>query len=212
MGNRLMLRSPLGERVTMLAEIGDPTRPLGPDAAIGVGVQALDMGRHYNLRLPAEHEGRPNGALGAVEAVLGTNLPTAGSWSVGSEGRTVVWLGPDEWLTLEPMSVAPLEAALREALTRGRGAVTEQTGQQISLLVHGDAYGLLAKGTALDLSERTFTVGSALQGYLAQSIAVYIARADGIEILVRSSFARYVVDWLLDAAAAPLATPASSRE
>ena len=203
----LARRNTLGEREHALAHIGDPARPLGPEAALGVSVRADALSRHLNLRVDAR-----TAALAAVEGVLGAALPGPLSWVSAKGGRTVIWLGPDEWLVTEPIDEPSLESALREAVTQGSGAVVEQTGQRISLTVLGEAAGLLAKGASLDLSVANFGVGTALQGYLAQAIVIFVSRDEGVELLVRSSFARYVADWLLDAAAAPLAVPADRSD
>lgn len=202
----LARHSSLGDRVHTLALIGDPARPLGPEAAVGVSVSVLPLARHWNVRVDVR-----TGAREAVEATLGVQLPGPSSWCAADGERTVVWLGPDEWLVTEPSEHTSIEQALREAVSHGSGAVVEQTGQRVSLLVQGEPEGLLAKGTGLNLSLQNFAPGRALQGYLAQAIVTFLSRDDGIEVLVRSSFARYVADWLLDAAAAPLANPASRQ-
>lgn len=201
---RMIRRTPLGDRAESLAQIGHPDRPLGPEAAQGVTVAALPLARHLNLRVDTG-----SAAKAAVETVLGVHLPSPSTWCSAEGGRTVIWLGPDEWLVTEPEDGVSLESSLRAAVSSGVGAVTEQSGQRVSLIVQGGATGLLAKGAALDLGRTNFAPGRALQGYLAQAIVIFVAREHGIEVLVRSSFARYVADWLLDAAAAPLAVPAS---
>lgn len=162
----------------------------------GVAIRALPLQRAYNLRVaPA--------AIDAVSAVLGVALPEVSRWSATASGGTVLWLGPDEWLLLDASGVS--ESSLRDA----GAVVVEQSGQRVSVLIGGDAPGLLAKGTALDLHPAAFPVGSALQSFLGQTIVVFLARSGGeVEILVRSSFARYLGDWLLDAVRDPLAYPA----
>lgn len=169
-------------------------------------VELLPRGAQFNLRVAPDPQ-----TLAAVEAVLEAPLPGALAWSRSGAGDRVVWLGPDEWLVLtrltEPVDVELAEARLREAVGE-EGAAVDQSGQRLSLLVAGDAAGLLAKGTGIDLTPRAFPVGSAAQGLLAQAVVVFIARTDGIELVVRASFARFVADWLLDALRDPLAVPA----
>jgi len=62
---------------------------------------------------------------------------------------------------------------------------------------------VLVKGTALDLHPGVFTAGAAAETRLGQTGVILLA-VDGsgadYRILVRSSFARYLADWLLDAA------------
>jgi sarcosine oxidase, subunit gamma len=62
---------------------------------------------------------------------------------------------------------------------------------------------LLAKGCALDLHPRVFRGDRCAQTYLARAQVILLAQPEqpaALRILARSSFARYVADWLLDAA------------
>ena len=66
----------------------------------------------------------------------------------------------------------------------------------------------MAKGCSIDLHPRVFVSGSAAQTTVGLAGVILLAlTADGDAdqgdylLLVRSSFARYLADWLLDAAA-----------
>jgi sarcosine oxidase subunit gamma len=62
---------------------------------------------------------------------------------------------------------------------------------------------VLGKGCALDLHPRAFGEGAAAQTILGQAGVILLAvdgSASDYRILIRSSFARYLADWLLDAA------------
>ncbi len=66
-----------------------------------------------------------------------------------------------------------------------------------------DARDLLAKGCSLDLHPTVFRKGTAAQTMLGLAGVVLIALDDAgadYRILVRSTFARYLADWLIDAA------------
>jgi sarcosine oxidase, subunit gamma len=173
-----------------------------------VALRALSLVRSYNVRV-----GPGGGGVPALEEVLGARLPGVSRWNATSTDGTIVWLGPDEWLVTDPTASASLESELRTAVVSHGGAVVDQSGQRMSVLVTGHARGLLAKGAAIDLHPTVFPSGSAVQTFLGQTIVVFLARSrDGsrIELLIRSSFARYAADWLLDAASDPLASPATS--
>ncbi|MGW0201911.1 sarcosine oxidase subunit gamma family protein, partial [Nonomuraea sp. NPDC003201] len=58
-----------------------------------------------------------------------------------------------------------------------------------------------AHGCALDLHPRAFGPGRCAQTMLARAQVVLVPREDGFLVLVRSSFAAYLAEWLLDAAA-----------
>lgn len=169
-----------------------------------VRIEVLPPSLQLNLRVDAARV-----SLQAVSRALGIDLPGALSAASTQSGRTVVWLGPDEWLVIDPERSADLESSLRSAVADA-GAVVDQSGQRVSLLLHGDVPGLLAKGTAVDLHPRAFPEGTAVQAMLAQAVVILVARsadASRFELIVRTSFARYVADWLVDALADPLAHP-----
>ena len=78
------------------------------------------------------------------------------------------------------------------------------SGQRTTLRLSGShGRDVLGKGCALDLHPSVFGGGAAAQTTLGQAGVILLA-VDGsgadYRILVRSSFARYLADWLLDAA------------
>ena len=114
-------------------------------------------------------------------------------------------MGPEEWLiTAGARSAAALEAALRAAVGEHGGAAIDVSAQRTTLRLSGpDAREVLAKGCSLDLHPKVFTKGTAAQTMLGLAGVVLIALDDAgtdYRILVRASFARYLADWLIDAA------------
>jgi sarcosine oxidase subunit gamma len=148
----------------------------------------------------------PSGpAAAAAAGVLGVELPTDESTYAKSGDTTVIWLGPDEWLVTGTALAGPeLEARLRAAVAPHGGAAVDVSGQRTTLRLRGSgSREVLGKGCALDLHPRAFGEGTAAQTMLGQAGVILLAvDADGDDyrILVRSSFARYLADWLLDAA------------
>jgi sarcosine oxidase subunit gamma len=144
------------------------------------------------------------GAAAAAE-LLGVELPAAASTYVKNADATVIWLGPDEWLVTGTALAGPeLEARLREAVAPHGGAAVDVSGQRTTLRLRGaHSRDVLAKGSALDLHPRAFGEGTAAQTMLGQAGVILLAvngTGGDYRILVRSSFARYLADWLLDAA------------
>ncbi|MFI6625221.1 sarcosine oxidase subunit gamma [Streptomyces sp. NPDC050528] len=154
-----------------------------------------------NLRLD------PKGAAAdAVGLALGLSLPVEPNTVVRSGELTVLWLGPDEWLVVGPPDTQrDVEQRIRAAAGDEHIAVTDVSAQRTTLLVSGArARDLLAHGCALDLHPRAFGAGRCAQTMLARAQVVLVARDEpgsGFWVLVRSSFAGYLTDWLLDAAA-----------
>ncbi|MFF5302108.1 sarcosine oxidase subunit gamma [Streptomyces sp. NPDC013161] len=153
-----------------------------------------------NLRLD------PKGAAAdAVGLALGLSLPLEPNTVVRAGELTVLWLGPDEWLVVGPPGTQrDVEQRIRAAAGDEHIAVTDVSAQRTTLLVSGAcARELLAHGCPLDLHPRAFGPGRCAQTTLARTQVVLVARDEpgaGFWVLVRSSFAGYLTDWLLDAA------------
>jgi sarcosine oxidase subunit gamma len=152
-------------------------------------------------------------AVGAeASAALGVELPTApNTWEPAGTGRAV-WLGPDEWLlTSTTETPEELEARVRAAVLPWGGSATDVSAQRIGLRLTGARVReVLAKGCSIDLHPRVFGRGSCVQTALGQAGVVLLALSgagDNYVVLVRSSFAGYLADWLLDAALEFTTTP-----
>jgi sarcosine oxidase, subunit gamma len=148
----------------------------------------------------------PDGpAASRASAILGVELPTTPSTYVSDDTITAIWMGPDEWLITAGTRSAPtLETELRAAIGEDGGAAIDVSAQRTTLRLSGpDVREVLAKGCSLDLHPKVFTKGTAAQTMLGLAGVVLIALDDAgtdYRILVRSSFARYLADWLIDAA------------
>ena len=141
----------------------------------------------------------------AASAAHGVELPVApDTWVPAGSGRAV-WLGPDEWLlTSTTETPEELEARVRAAVLSLGGSATDVSAQRIGLRLTGARVrDVLAKGCSIDLHPRVFGRGSSAQTALGQAGVVLLALSDAGDdyvVLVRSSFAGYLADWLLDAA------------
>ncbi|WP_455361795.1 sarcosine oxidase subunit gamma [Streptomyces sp. SYSU K21746] len=146
-------------------------------------------------------------AADAVELALGLPLPLEANTCVRGGELAALWLGPDEWLVVGPAGTQyELRAGLRAAVEEAgaTGAVVDVSAQRTTLLVAGSsAADLLAHGCALDLHRHSFGAGRCAQTTLARAQVVLVRRDEhkpGFLVLVRSSFAGYLAEWLLDAA------------
>jgi sarcosine oxidase subunit gamma len=107
------------------------------------------------------------------------------------DGKTVLWLGPDEWLVLggserdHPQSAAAVDVSANRVILELTGA---------------DSVEVLAQGCSLDLHPSVFAPGSCAQTLLARA-QVILVRPDESRflVLVRPSFAPYLRAWLEDA-------------
>jgi sarcosine oxidase subunit gamma len=146
------------------------------------------------------------GAVGPEDlARLGVSRPAVfNTWAPTGTGRAV-WLGPDEWL-LTSTTEAPeeLEARVRAAIGPLGGAAADVSAQRIGLRLTGPRVrDVLAKGCSIDLHPLVFRRVSSAQTMLGLAGIILLALSeagDDYVVLVRSSFAGYLADWLLDAA------------
>jgi sarcosine oxidase subunit gamma len=187
------LRSPLSHVADRLAAA---TRRSGG----AIRLAELPFLTQINVRLDAK-----GAAADAVGLALDIPLPLEPNTVVRGEEFTALWLGPDEWLLAGPPgSGRDLENRIRQAAGDEPLSVTDVSAQRTTLLVAGPrARDLLAHGCSLDLHPRTFGAGRCAQTTLGRTQIVLVARHEpgaGFWVLVRSSFAGYLADWLLDAA------------
>jgi sarcosine oxidase subunit gamma len=138
-------------------------------------------------------------AAEAAGRALGAPLPATPNTTSAAGDVEVLWMGPDEWLVVAPPGAEGLRAALAE-----HGTVVDVSAQRTVVEVAGaDARDLLLKGCALDLHPRSFGVGDCAQTLLARVQVVLVPRTEepAYRVFVRASFAEYLAEWLLDAAA-----------
>jgi sarcosine oxidase, subunit gamma len=128
-------------------------------------------------------------------------LPLEPNTWVGWVGREVLWLGPDEWLVLdgtETTEPAGLIAELTTLLSGTHHSVVDVSANRTVLELTGDdRHELLSTGCGLDLHPRSWTDGMCAQTPLAKMPVILQERMDSTCLIVRVSFADYLVDWLL---------------
>ena len=176
-----------------MAERHSPLEPLAEALAAGSGdavaLREVPFVAQVNVRADADGAS----ALG---------LPLEPNTTADRGDRTLLWLGPDEWLAVGPDGDAPALAAELEAAGAGWVTTVDLSSNRTVLELAGPlAREVLAKGCTLDLHPRAFGPGRCAQTALARAQVILEARGDGFRIYVRGSFATYLATWLLDAMA-----------
>jgi sarcosine oxidase, subunit gamma len=184
-------RSPLARLADSLAAAGDaPER-----------IRLAEVPFLTQLTLRATN-GTP--AAEAAARAMGMPLPTAPNTTRVSGDIEALWMGPDEWLVVAPAGREGLRDALEQALAGSDATVVDVSAQRTTIEVAGaDARDVLLKGCALDLHPHVFGVGRCAQTLLARTQVLLAPRTDepAYRVFVRASFAEYLAEWLLDAAA-----------
>jgi len=189
-----------------MADTLERTSPLQPYAARFAGLPNSVAIVEEPFTTMVDLRVDPSGPGGRAAAeVLGVELPAIASTYAKNDDTTVIWLGPDEWLVTGTALTGPeLEARLREAIAQHGGVAVDVSGQRTTLRLRGShSRDVLGKGCALDLHPRVFGAGTAAQTMLGQAGVILLAvngTGEDYRILVRATFARYLADWLLDAA------------
>lgn len=142
-------------------------------------------------------------AAGRVEAELGCPLPGGVGQVSSADERSVLWLGPDEFLTWSPDgSLAPAASAAELAAGIGtdRGQAVDVSSNRTTLELSGPrAASVLAKSVAMDLHDSAWPAGHA-HATLVAGIPAVVWRVEGstYRVLPRASFAEHLGRWLLD--------------
>lgn len=151
---------------------------------------------------------QPGRDAAAVEGVTGVALPTEACTSATSGERSLLWLGPDEWMLLAPDGeAAALEASLAETLTGPQTQAVDVSDYYTVITLTGPrGRDVLAKLVTIDLHPRHFAKGRVV-GTLAASANIVIwlrdesaAAGPVFDLTVRWSMADYLWCLLADAA------------
>jgi sarcosine oxidase subunit gamma len=165
-----------------------------------LSIRELPFVSQLNLRA----DPKDAGVVQRLAGTLGFALPFSPNTVASKGDRRALWLGPDEWLVVEPDGgQTALERGLRDALGQAYGAVTDVSANRTLLEIRGSmARDLLEHGVSIDLDARSFGPGRCAQTLLAKA-QVFVERRDesAFVLYARASFASYVANFLLDAAA-----------
>ena len=140
----------------------------------------------------------------AVARVLGVRPPLEPGTTARDGDRTLLWLGPDEWLAVFPDARrGEVLASLRTALAALPAAAVDLShARSIISLAGRHARSVLQKGCHLDLHPSRFRAGNVAQSKFArcQVLLHQTDDAPAYDLYVSRSFARYLWSWLEDAA------------
>ncbi len=157
---------------------------------------------YINLRGRAEH----TGFIAGVLKVLGVEAPTQANTVIEAGENRIYWLGPDEWLIVTPAGQQDrVKQDLLAALDAVFSSVVDNSSGLTMIHITGaNAGALIATDCPLDLHPREFKPGQSAQTRLAKAGMTIAPLADGagFELIIRRSFADYLLLWLQDAALA----------
>jgi len=195
------LATAAGHRIDVTAHLATAMRAARVSGARAVELKSIPFVGQIGIRAKL---GSPSSK--ALEASLGFALPTqVGSVTFGKR-KFAIWQSPDEFLVVtDPSAGAVVDAgdqvaALVDALGDNPGSVIDLSANRIVLELSGPAARLvLEKGCAHDLHPRVFGPGTAVQTAIGKvPVIIWKHDADKFYVLARSSFADYLIHWLVD--------------
>ncbi|MEM6487041.1 MAG: hypothetical protein AAF677_02030 [Pseudomonadota bacterium] len=189
---------------TQLAPGGAPIRhrlPGAEAADAGITLSQLTLAALWHVTAwPA--------ALAEVEAALAERVdarpPTPGSWTPGADGAALVRTGPLAWLVLATAPEARAAAPQRLAgppLDPSLGTALDLSHARTALLLAGPALGaVLARLVSVDTRPAAMAEGRAFTAPIHGHPVQWLARADGVALLLPRSFARGLTELTVETA------------
>jgi sarcosine oxidase, subunit gamma len=172
--------------------------------AEATGGELLIRERPFILQVNFRLDPKDAGIMDRVAATLGFALPIVPNTVASRKDRRALWLAPDEWLVVGPDGQQEaLAQALRDGLSGAFGSIVDVSANRTVVEIRGAKAGdLLAHGVPIDLDQSTFGADRCAQTMVAKA-QVIIERRDesAFDLYVRTSFASYVADWLLNVSA-----------
>ena len=169
-----------------------------PDGSNGMTV-IRDTGLldKINLRCDAG-----NAVIGkAVKKMVGAPIPTEANTFNHAGHRSIIWLGPDEWLILAENGASDDIIAELSNPKAGHTAVVEISDALGAVTLEGaHVRDVLAKHCAIDFHPRAFKPGMAVQSILAHAgVTIACLEDNKMMVIGRTSFMPYILDLLQDA-------------
>lgn len=161
------------------------------------GISLTPVGPMERVALRADKS-----AIAGIEKALGLVLPKSPKASVSKNGKTALWIGPDEWLLLADgeASMMPAFAKLKSKLFSAVDVSHRNTAIQLS----GDrAIDVLNSGCPQNLSLDAFPVGACSRTVFGKAeIVLWRTGPSEVHLECWRSFSDYVWKFLVDSAKA----------
>jgi sarcosine oxidase subunit gamma len=135
----------------------------------------------------------------AVSAATGADIPAERQMVQGTDGRTVLWMSPDELLLMCPHDQAEADvAALRNGLEGQHAMVVNVSDARALFALRGAGVReVLAKGAPADLSADGLPLGEVRRSRIGQvAAAFWLTDAETAHVVCFRSVAGYMFEFL----------------
>ena len=157
-----------------------------------VRLEAVAPAERISLRAKAEE-------VAALSDALGVDLPVRPKASASKNGRTALWLGPDEWLVIGEVGGGLMQAAANSGVLH---SAVDVSHRNTAILVSGrGAAAAINAGCPQDLGLGAFPVGACSRTTFAKVEIVLLRTAeDAFRVEVWRSFSDYAFGLLAEGA------------
>jgi sarcosine oxidase subunit gamma len=177
-----------------MVEMASRTLPLSGffGGSASVRLEAAPAAERISLRARSED-------VPGLSSALGLELPVRAKTSASANGRTALWLGPDEWLVFGDVGGGLLNALVG---TSALHSATDVSHRNTAILVSGPgAAEAINGGCPQDLSLKAFPVGACSRTLFGKVEIVLLRTAeDAFRVEVWRSFSDYAFGLLAEAA------------
>lgn len=174
--------------------LGEEAKPI--DGSCGVWANEMPYLGYISLR----GNGVDPAFLAAASTSLGVSLPLLPCTLASSNGKTILWLSPDEWMIVCPRAqLSALQGSLRQALTDVRSQVVDNSGGYTQVILEGrNAVDVLQHVSVYDFA--SLEPGRVVGTTFGKSSVYAFRHGDGYRLVIRRSFADYIWRSLVRAA------------
>ncbi|CCF20483.1 Sarcosine oxidase gamma subunit protein [Pseudorhizobium banfieldiae] len=177
-----------------MADVAQRTLPLAGvhGGSASVRLTPAQPGERISLRARAED-------VTALSQALGLDLPTRPKTSASANGRTALWLGPDEWLVIGEAGSGLMRAAQELGVLHSAADVSHRN---TAILVEGPgAAAAINAGCPQDLSLKSFPVGACTRTIFGKAEIVLLRTSEeSFRVEVWRSFSDYAFGLLAEGA------------
>ena len=174
--------------------LGEQAKPI--DGSCGVWANEIPHLGYISLR----GNGADPAFVTAASTSLGVSLPLQPCTFASSNGITILWLSPDEWMIVCPRAqLSALLGSLRQALTDVRSQVIDNSGGYTQVVIEGpNALDVLQHVSVYDFA--SMEPGRVVGTTFGKSSVYAFRQGEGYRLMIRRSFADYIWRYLVRAA------------
>ena len=181
-----------------MADLAQRTLPLAGvhGGSASVRLTPAQPAERISLRARAED-------VAALSQALGVGLPTKPKMSASANGRTALWLGPDEWLVIDEGGASVADGLVAACAASGVvHSAVDVSHRNTAIVAEGSgAAAAINAGCPLDLSLKSFPVGACTRTIFGK-IEIVLLRTgeEAFRVEVWRSFSDYAFSLLAEGA------------